>query len=288
MKREEFSCNKTPKLSILLSIMSTLHFDSRILPSCHYSFEPLAGRDLPFAHVYYVAIQLRRELLSEDSFQQLVYGVLNGIGKAAFLTPKDSQEMFAAQKGRFSVVVTKTIQATAQGRIQDLEGRLCDRTPAINQRIQARIKLVKDGEAFLHSYLGKEVIFKTPNTREDIEKWKQNHLEAVFGVKFLAKFSGFDLFQRLVSEKFSIDDKARLSYWEQKVVKGAFRMVRHPNVGDVVCYLGCFPFVEGVVDESGKIDVNGNLHTLFEREEYGKKVLFLREYAQRTFESLSE
>ena len=71
-------------------------------------------------------------------------------------------------------------------------------------------------------------------------------------------------------------NEQRSNYWEEKVVNGSFRIVQYPDVGDVVCYLGCLPFVEGVVDESAKVDVKGDLHTIFDRQEYGREVIFLR------------
>ncbi|MCB1072768.1 MAG: hypothetical protein KDK96_06660 [Chlamydiia bacterium] len=256
--------------------MSTLHCDFRILSNCYSSFESLTGSNLPLAHVYYQKGQLRREILSEDRFQHLIYGILNGIGETFLRTAELNRKMFAVQGGKVPMVISETIRVTALARINDLECRLLKRSSAINERLLARIELVKEGEAFLHSYLGEEVIFETSYTKEDVERWKRKHLEEIFGVDLPERFPNIDQFERLIRQKFSMEDEQRLKYWEEKVVNGSFRIVQYPDVGDLVCYLDCSPFVEGTVDESAKIDVKGELHTLFEKGEYGKKVLFLR------------
>lgn len=256
--------------------MSTLHGDFRIISNCSSSFGPLTEKSLPLASVYYPNGRLRREILAEEMFQRLVYGILNGIGETFLMTTQFDREVFANQDGRVPLVLSETIQATARARISDLEKRLIKKSSAINSRIHTRIKLVEEGEGFLHSYLGEEIVFDAAKTREEVELWKRKHLEVIFGFEVPERFPKFDQFERLLKEKFSRENEQRSNYWEEKVVNGSFRIVQYPDVGDVVCYLGCLPFVEGVVDESANVDVKGDLHTIFEREEYGREVIFLR------------
>ncbi len=70
-------------------------------------------------------------------------------------------------------------------------------------------------------------------------------------------------------------------------IEEGFRMVSFPDVGDRVCYLGAKGAL-GTVLENGKIQTAAGEHTLFEREEHGTEVVFLRKYVDKAFTDLSE